>query len=39
MLFDHKIDPDENHNMVKSSVYKPMKNYLSGMIDYLRSKL
>ncbi len=39
MLFDHKIDPDENHNMVKSSVYKPMKNYLSGMIDYLRSRL
>lgn len=39
MLFDHKNDPKENHNVVKNLSYKPMKKYLSDVIDHIRSKL
>lgn len=39
MLFDHASDIEENKNVVKDSRYKPMRDYLSNLIDYIRRKL
>lgn len=39
MMFDHQRDSQENHNIADKEAYRPMKEYLSRLIDSLRSKL
>ncbi|MEN6324035.1 MAG: hypothetical protein ABFD09_11190 [Proteiniphilum sp.] len=39
MMFDHQQDSQENHNIADEEAYRPIKKYLSRLIDHLRSKL
>ena len=39
MFYDHKFDPEENENVVHEPAYRPIIEYLSDFIDYIKNRL